>query len=99
VLHDALDYVEKNRFATNPRGRRLFLEAKQWFLADKNADAWVDRNVKLALLFHCSVNARKTVVEVKGAIVTLKGEASSAVQKELTIDYAKDIEGVTSVKN
>jgi hypothetical protein len=35
VLHDALDCVEKYRFATNSRGRRLFHEAKQWFLADE----------------------------------------------------------------
>ena len=35
VLHDALDCVEKYRFATNNRGRRLFREAKEWFLADE----------------------------------------------------------------
>jgi hypothetical protein len=34
VLHDALDCVKKYRFATNTRSRRLFREAKQWFLAD-----------------------------------------------------------------
>jgi hypothetical protein len=35
VLHDALDCVEKYRFATSSHGRRLFHEAKQWFLADE----------------------------------------------------------------
>jgi hypothetical protein len=35
VLHDALDCVEKYRFATDTRGRRLFGEAKQWLLADE----------------------------------------------------------------
>ncbi|MGD0948095.1 MAG: hypothetical protein ABSA52_11750 [Candidatus Binatia bacterium] len=35
VLHDALDCVEKYRFATIRHGRRLFHEAKQWFLADE----------------------------------------------------------------
>ena len=35
VLHDALDCVDKYRFATSARGRRLFHEAKQWFLADE----------------------------------------------------------------
>jgi hypothetical protein len=34
VLHDALDCVDKYRFATSARGRRLFHEAKQWFFAD-----------------------------------------------------------------
>ena len=35
VLHNALDCIEKYRFATTNRGRRLFHEAKQWFLADE----------------------------------------------------------------
>jgi hypothetical protein len=34
VLHDALDCLEKYRFATADHGRRLFQEAKQWFLAE-----------------------------------------------------------------
>jgi len=33
VLHDALDCVERYRSATNVHGRRLFDDAKQWFLA------------------------------------------------------------------
>jgi hypothetical protein len=35
VLHDALDCVEKYRFATGTHGRRLFREAQRWFLADE----------------------------------------------------------------
>ena len=35
VLHDALDCLEKYRFATAARGRRIFREAQQWFLADE----------------------------------------------------------------
>jgi hypothetical protein len=35
VLHDALDCLEKYRFATGRHGRRLFHDAKQWFLADE----------------------------------------------------------------
>jgi hypothetical protein len=35
VLHDALDCLEKYRSATGSHGRRLFREAKQWFLADE----------------------------------------------------------------
>jgi len=68
-------------------------------VAAENADTWIGRKVKLALLFHQSVSASKTTVEVKDGIVTLKGEASSAAQKELTTEYAKDIEGVKDVKN
>lgn len=67
--------------------------------ASKSSDAWVAGKVKLALLFHRNVNARKTDVDVNAGVVTLKGEASSAAQKELTAEYAKDIEGVKEVKN
>jgi hypothetical protein len=33
ILHDAFDCLEKHRFATARRERRLFHEAKRWFLA------------------------------------------------------------------
>jgi osmotically-inducible protein OsmY len=68
-------------------------------VAAEDADAWIGRKVKLTLLFHRNVDAGKTVVEVKDGNVTLKGEASSTAQKELTTEYANDIEGVKSVKN
>jgi osmotically-inducible protein OsmY len=64
-----------------------------------NADTWIGRKVKLALMFHRNVNAGNTTIEVKDGIVTLRGEASSTAQKELTTEYAKDIEGVKEVKN
>ena len=63
------------------------------------SDAWVGGKVKLALLFHRSVNVVKTTMDVKDGIVTLKGEASSMAQKELTAEYAKDVAGVKGVKN
>ena len=68
-------------------------------VAADNADTWTGRKVKLALLFHRNVSVAKTVVEVKDGIVTLKGEASCMAQKDLTAEYAKDIEGVKEVKN
>jgi osmotically-inducible protein OsmY len=68
-------------------------------VAAENADTWISRKVKLTLMFHRNVNAGKNAVEVKDGIVTLKGEASSMAQKELTAEYAKDIEGVKEVKN
>ncbi|MCX6992383.1 MAG: BON domain-containing protein [Kiritimatiellaeota bacterium] len=68
-------------------------------VAAENADTWIGRKVKTALLFHQNVSASQTTVEVKDGIVTLKGEASSMAQKELTAEYAKDIEGVKEVKN
>jgi hyperosmotically inducible periplasmic protein len=68
-------------------------------VAAENADTWIGRKVKLALMFHRNVNARATTVEVKDGVVTLKGEASSTAQKELAAEYAKDIENVKEVKN
>lgn len=64
-----------------------------------NSDAWLRDKVKVALLFHRSVSAAKTVVEVNDGIVTLKGEAASQSQKELTTEYTRDVEGIKDVKN
>jgi osmotically-inducible protein OsmY len=55
--------------------------------------------VKITLLFHRSVSAGETEVDVKDGIVTLRGHAVSQAQKELTTEYAKDVEGVKDVNN
>jgi len=65
----------------------------------KNSDTWVSMKEKTALLFHRSVSGLKTQVNVKDGIVTLRGEATSLAQKDLTTEYAKDVEGVKDVKN
>jgi len=64
-----------------------------------NTDAWVLDNVVATLLFHRSVSPTTTQIDVKDGVVTLKGEASSQAQKELTTEYAMDVEGVKDVKN
>ena len=64
-----------------------------------NSDAWLRDKVKVTLLFHRSVSAAKTEVDVKDGIVTLRGNAASQAQKELTTEYAKDVEGVNNVNN
>jgi osmotically-inducible protein OsmY len=64
-----------------------------------NSDLWLGTKVKTTLLFHRNVNGFKTEVSVKDAIVTLRGDAASEAQKELTTEYAKDVEGVKDVKN
>jgi osmotically-inducible protein OsmY len=65
----------------------------------ENSDAWLITKVKAALLFHRSVSGIKTEVNVKDGIVTLQGEAPSQAQKDLTTEYAKDVEGVKNVNN
>jgi osmotically-inducible protein OsmY len=64
-----------------------------------NSDAWLRDKVKVALLFHRSVSAAATEVEVKDGIVTLRGVAASQSQKELTTEYTRDVEGIKDVKN
>ena len=66
----------------------------------ENSDAWVMMKVKTTLWFHRSVSGFKTEVKnVKDGIVTLTGEATSQAQKDLTTEYAKDVQGVKNVKN
>jgi len=65
----------------------------------ERSDGWIGTKVKTTLLFHRNVRATKTDVNVRDGIVTLSGEANSQAQKELTTEYAKDVEGVKDVKN
>jgi hyperosmotically inducible protein len=64
-----------------------------------NSDAWLVEKVKATLLFNRNLSAGTTNVDVKDGIVTLRGEAASQAQKELTTEYAKDVDGVKDVKN
>ncbi|MBF0634594.1 MAG: BON domain-containing protein [Nitrospinae bacterium] len=64
-----------------------------------NSDAWIKDKVKITLLFHRSVSATATEVDVKDGVVTLRGNATSMAQKELTTEYAKDVDGVARVSN
>jgi osmotically-inducible protein OsmY len=74
------------------------LEVKGEQPAEKS-DAWLLTKVKTTLLFHRSVSGLQTEVDVKDGIVTLRGEADNQAQKDLTTEYAKDVEGVNDVKN
>ena len=65
----------------------------------EHSDAWLGVKVKSALLFHRNVRATKTDVNVTDGVAILSGEASSQAQKELTTEYAKDVEGIKEVKN
>lgn len=65
----------------------------------EHSDAWVSTKVKSTLLFHRNVSASGTDVYVKDGVVSLRGEAANEAQRELTAEYAQDVEGVKSVKN
>ncbi|HEX5329220.1 BON domain-containing protein [Sulfuricurvum sp.] len=68
-------------------------------LKNEKSDTWLKMKVQTALAFHANVNASNTDVSVKDGIVTLKGKAINQAQKDLTSEYAKDVEGVKSVNN
>jgi hyperosmotically inducible protein len=64
-----------------------------------SSDTWLYLKVKSALAFHRSVSSYNTQVELKEGVVTLTGDATSQAQKDLTTEYAQDVEGVKEVKN
>jgi hyperosmotically inducible protein len=65
----------------------------------ENSDGWLGMKVKSALFFNRNVSAVNTEVDVLNGVVTLKGQADTQAQKDLTGEYAKDIDGVKSVDN
>ncbi|MCX5817713.1 MAG: BON domain-containing protein [Proteobacteria bacterium] len=65
----------------------------------ENSDAWLMEKVRATLVFHRSVDAGSTNIYVKDGIVTLRGDAASKAQKDLTTEYTKDVEGVKDVNN
>ncbi|MEX2606758.1 MAG: BON domain-containing protein [Kiritimatiellia bacterium] len=66
---------------------------------EDSSDKWIERKVNFSLLFHRNVAMGSTTVDVENGIVTLSGKASSQAQKDLTGEYASDIDGVESVVN
>jgi osmotically-inducible protein OsmY len=63
------------------------------------SDGWLATKVKSTLLFHRNVRGTATSVEVMDGVVVLTGEATSHAQKDLTTEYACDIEGAKKVVN
>jgi osmotically-inducible protein OsmY len=66
--------------------------------ADRS-DGWVSMKVKTVLAFHKNVSATDTDVSTTNGIVTLSGKADSQAQKDLTGEYAKDVDGAMEVRN
>ncbi|MDP2874881.1 MAG: BON domain-containing protein [Holophaga sp.] len=65
----------------------------------ENSDGWITLKVKTVLAFHPNVKAMETEVHTEKGVVTLTGKADTESQKQLTTEYAKDIDGVTEVRN
>jgi hyperosmotically inducible periplasmic protein len=62
------------------------------------SDSWIAFKIRGRLLVKAHVSGA-TKVAVKDGAVTLTGTADNLAQKELTSVYAREIEGVKSVKN
>jgi osmotically-inducible protein OsmY len=62
-------------------------------------DASITALVKMTLLYHRSTSALNTKVTTSNGVVTLSGKASNAAEKDLATKFAKDVNGVKSVKN
>lgn len=65
----------------------------------EKSDSWMALKIRSRLLVKANVSATSTTVDVKDGVVMLGGTADNAAQKELTEVYAKEIDGVKSVKN
>ena len=65
----------------------------------EHSDGWIAIKLRTQLLVRCIVSAANTTVRVKDGVVTLTGTANNQSQKELTGEYAREIDWVKSVKN
>jgi len=65
----------------------------------ERSDGWIALKIRSVLLLRSNVSATNTDVSVHDGQVTLTGKAENQAQKELTGTYAREVEGVKSVKN
>jgi osmotically-inducible protein OsmY len=90
----AVDTVENLPGVTSVRNE---IEIKSAY--PEKSDAWMAFKIRSRLLVKANVSATSTTVDVKDGVVMLGGTADNDAQKELTSVYAKEIDGVKSVKN
>jgi osmotically-inducible protein OsmY len=65
----------------------------------EHSDSWMALKIRSRLLVKSNVSAANTKVAVDNGAVVLSGTADNVAQKDLTAAYAKDIDGVKTVKN
>lgn len=81
----------RNEMTVGKGGRRDF--------GDKVDDASITAQIKTSLLLHHSTHALDTKVKTRDGVVTLRGEARNAAEKELVGKLAADTRGVKHVDN
>jgi len=65
----------------------------------EHSDKWITMKVKTVLTYHKNVSAMATTVNTQNGVVTLSGNVGTEAKKELTGEYARDVDGVTEVRN
>lgn len=66
-------------------------------IEERISDTWITTKVKSSLLISTNVDGLDLSVETKDGVVTLTGSASSAAERDLAVEIAKDIKGVKNV--
>lgn len=64
---------------------------------DVVTDSWITTKVRSTLIFSRNVPARSIGIETKDGVVTLDGEVDNAAAKELAVELASGIRGVSNV--
>jgi len=67
--------------------------------ASASKDGWITSKAKIALYADDRVSGTAINVDTKGGVVTLRGKVASADENKAAEEIAKEIEGVSSVKN
>lgn len=62
-------------------------------------DAWLDGKLETALLLNTQLNNFKIDTDIKSNTAILTGEVNNETQKELAGEIARNIEGISTVKN
>lgn len=63
------------------------------------SDGWIELRIRGVLWVKEGVSGRGTDITVRDGVVTLRGRADTPLQKELTENYVRQIDGVRAVRN
>ncbi len=63
------------------------------------ADSWITTKVKSTFMYSSNVNGSDITVNTKDGIVTLNGTVENAAERDLAIELAQNVKGVTSVQS
>jgi osmotically-inducible protein OsmY len=62
-------------------------------------DSWITSKAKTKFVFNGDVKARRIKVETRQGVVTLRGKVGTAEERASAEHIARDLDGVTSVRN